>query len=160
MDETLLFLSTMLGKNLVNQGLTISCAESCTGGLLSHVITAISGSSAYFMGGVVAYSNAAKEALLDVHPMTLQEYGAVSEKTACEMAAGVRKRFGTDLGISTTGIAGPTGGTPEKPVGLVWMGISGRERTFAFSGNFDGDRLAVMDSTVTEILMRLLAEST
>lgn len=156
MDQDLLTLSSAVGKALAAQGLTISTAESCTGGLLSHVLTAISGSSDYFMGGVVAYSNAIKEKALGVETHTLVSYGAVSEQTAREMAEGIRTKFGTDVGLSTTGVAGPTGGSPSKPVGLVWMGISTPGETKAFAGHFNGDRLAIMHSTVVEILTQLL----
>lgn len=156
MDPTLLSLSNSVGSILLEQGLTISTAESCTGGLLSHVLTARSGSSVYFMGGVVAYSNAIKERILGVQPETLLAYGAVSRQTAREMADGVRLNFGTDIGLSTTGIAGPTGGTPEKPVGLVWIGISTPGDTRAFECHFEGGRLDIMRSTVLEVLNRLL----
>ncbi len=153
-------LSSRVGKALTNTSQTIATAESCTGGLLSHVLTAISGSSGYFMGGVVAYSNQIKEAILGVSPETLQVYGAVSEQTASEMARGVRLKFKTDIGISTTGIAGPTGGTPEKPVGLVWIGISTSKHTVAYECHFDADREGVKSLTVQEILMRLVEEIT
>lgn len=157
MDHDLLSLSSAVGKALAAQQLTISTAESCTGGLLSHVLTGISGSSDYFVGGVVSYSNAIKEKALGVETNTLVSYGAVSEQTAREMADGVRKRFGADIGLSTTGVAGPTGGTPSKPVGLVWMGISTPGETMAFACHFKGDRLAIMHSTVVEILTQLLS---
>jgi PncC family amidohydrolase len=113
-----------LGKLLVEQGLTLVTAESCTGGLVAHRITNVSGSSAYYLGGVVVYSNEMKEALLGVRHQTLLAHGAVSEETAREMAYGARRRLGADLAVSVTGIAGPTGGTPEKPVGLVYVALS------------------------------------
>lgn len=156
MDEALLSLSTAVGQLLREKELTISTAESCTGGLLSHTLTAISGSSAYFLGGVVAYSNAIKAQMLGVQTSTLQAHGAVSTQTAREMAAGVRARFNADIGLATTGIAGPTGATPEKPVGLVYIGISFEQHHRVFECHFEGDRLAVMRSTVVEILTRLL----
>ncbi len=156
MDQDLLSLSSSVGKALVAQKLTISTAESCTGGLLCQVLTGISGSSAYFMGGVVAYSNGIKEKMLGVEVKTLQAYGAVSEPTVREMADGVRISFGTDIGLSTTGVAGPTGGTPSKPVGLVWMGISTPGKTTSFACHFRGERLEIMRSTVIEILTNLL----
>ena len=158
MDQTLLALSTSVGSALMARSYTISTAESCTGGLLSHVLTGISGSSAYFMGGVVAYSNAVKVEVLGVREKTLQAYGAVSEQTACEMAEGIRTRFNTDISLSTTGIAGPTGGTPEKPVGLVWIGISTPGGTHAFKCHFPGNRLDVIRSTVVEVLSRTIEE--
>lgn len=158
MDQTLLSLSSEVGQALIGRALTVSTAESCTGGLLSHVLTAISGSSAYVMGGVVAYSNSVKEQVLGVQGKTLMEHGAVSEETAREMADGVRQRIGSDIGLSTTGIAGPTGGTPEKPVGLVWIGVSLAGKTRAYECYFEGSRLDIMRSTVIEVLSRLLEE--
>ena len=156
MDQELLSLSSAVSKTLLAHKLTISTAESCTGGLLSHVLTGISGSSAYFIGGVVAYSNVIKEMVLGVELKTIQAYGAVSEQTAREMADGIRVRFGTDIGLSTTGVAGPTGGTPSKPVGLVWMGISTPGKTTTFEGHFKGERLEIMRSTVIALLTHLL----
>ena len=103
---------------------TIATAESCTGGLIGDRLTNVSGSSSYFKGGIVAYSNAVKEEAVGVSKATLESVGAVSEETALEMARGVREKLNADIGISTTGIAGPTGGTEEKPVGLVFVGLS------------------------------------
>ena len=104
---------------------TLATAESCTGGLLGHRITDVSGSSDYYLGGVVSYNNEAKMELLGVKKQTLEKFGAVSEETVREMAQGVKSLFKSDLGISISGIAGPTGGTPEKPVGLIYISISG-----------------------------------
>ena len=115
-----------LGSLLTEQGLTLVTAESCTGGLVAHRITNVPGSSAYYLGGVVVYSNEMKEALLGVRHETLLAHGAVSEETAREMARGARQRLGADLAVSVTGIAGPAGGTPEKPVGLVYIALSAR----------------------------------
>lgn len=114
----------VVGKLLRERTLTLSVAESCTGGLIGHRITDVPGSSGYFLGGVVAYSNEAKTALLDVAPRTLAAHGAVSAQAAEEMAGGVRRRFSSDLGLATTGIAGPGGGTPAKPVGTVHIALS------------------------------------
>ena len=111
-----------LTKLLRQKGLTISCAESCTGGLVSKSITDISGVSSVFWGGVVSYDNSVKMGLLGVKEETLRDYGAVSAQTAEEMALGVCRACGTSVGISTTGIAGPDGGTDEKPVGTVYIG--------------------------------------
>ncbi len=158
MTENLKCLSSQLGKALTDTHQTIAAAESCTGGLLSHVLTNVSGASRYFIGGVVAYSNQIKHEVLSVHPETLQIFGAVSEATAKEMAAGVRQKFKTDIGLSTTGIAGPSGGTPEKPVGLVWIGISTKDHTMAYECHFEADREGVKTLTVNELLMRLLEE--
>jgi PncC family amidohydrolase len=113
-----------IGPLFTAQGLTLATAESCTGGLVANRITNVSGSSAYYLGGFVAYANEAKEMLLGVHHETLLVHGAVSEETAQEMARGARQRLGADIGLSVTGIAGPTGGTAEKPVGLVYIALS------------------------------------
>ncbi|MBQ9079528.1 MAG: competence/damage-inducible protein A [Clostridia bacterium] len=114
-------------RRLRERGMTVGCAESCTGGLVAKRLTDIAGCSDVFMGGCVTYSNESKIKLLGVDPDTLAKYGAVSEPVAAQMARGVRERLGTDVGISTTGIAGPGGGTPEKPVGTVWIAISTTE---------------------------------
>jgi PncC family amidohydrolase len=109
---------------LSRERLSIATAESCTGGLVSHRITTIPGSSAYFLGGIVAYSNAVKMSLLAVPQEVLDRVGAVSAECALAMARGARQRIGTDIGVSTTGIAGPGGATPTKPVGLVYIACS------------------------------------
>ncbi|HZP42827.1 MAG TPA: competence/damage-inducible protein A [Candidatus Binatia bacterium] len=119
----------VVGRLLSERGLTVACAESCTGGLVAHRLTNVPGSSAYVVGGVVSYANPVKEALLHVRPETLRAHGAVSEETAREMAAGARRTLGTSLAVSTTGIAGPAGGTPEKPVGTVCLGLASDEGT-------------------------------
>jgi nicotinamide-nucleotide amidase len=119
---------------------TLSVAESCTGGLLQHLITNVSGSSGYFAGGVVSYSNEAKIQLLQVNKNDLEQFGAVSEPVARQMAEGVKKVFQTTIGIGITGIAGPTGGTPEKPVGLVYIGVSFKNHTQVRRFQFGNDR--------------------
>lgn len=116
-------LEAQVGALLLARHWTICAAESCTGGLVMHRLTNIAGSSAYVLGGIVSYSNAAKQKLLGVHESTLIAYGAVSEQTAAEMVQGVRAVFDTDVAVSITGIAGPGGGTPEKPVGLTYIGL-------------------------------------
>ena len=116
--------ATLVAK-LREKGLTLSCAESCTGGLVAKRIVDIAGCSDVFAGGAVTYANDAKVRLIGVKQETLDRFGAVSEQTAAEMAEGIRKALGTDLGISTTGIAGPGGGTAEKPVGTVFVAIAG-----------------------------------
>lgn len=118
-----------IGKILNETKGTVSVAESCTGGYISHLLTSISGSSAYFMGGVVSYSNEAKMDVLKVKQETLTKFGAVSEQTVIEMAEGVRKLMKTTYGISTSGIAGPDGGTDEKPVGTVWLAVTDGKQT-------------------------------
>ena len=127
-DETL---ESAVGRLLKERGSTLALAESCTGGLLAKRLTDSPGSSAYFEEGLVTYSNDAKERLLGVKHETLMEHGAVSEAVAGEMAKGVRKTAGADYGLSVTGVAGPDGGTEEKPVGLVWIGVSDENGTFA-----------------------------
>jgi nicotinamide-nucleotide amidase len=113
-------------KALSERGLTVSTAESCTGGLIAKKLTDVSGASAVFMGSCVTYANEAKIKLVGVSEDTLKAHGAVSEQTAIEMARGVREALGTDIGISTTGIAGPGGGSAEKPVGTIYVGISSK----------------------------------
>lgn len=114
-------LAEELGKLLLEKGLTLSTAESCTGGGIASVITSISGSSEYFKGGIVAYANEVKTALLGVSETTLKKHGAVSEETVLEMAKGAMKSMKTSCAIATSGIAGPGGGTPTKPVGTIWI---------------------------------------
>lgn len=124
-------LEELVHRTLTRRGLTLATAESCTGGAIASRLTAMAGASAYFMGGVVAYSNEVKESQLGVSQSTLATHGAVSEQTAREMAEGARRRLGADLAIATTGIAGPDGGTEEKPVGTVWIAVSDHSRTEA-----------------------------
>jgi len=120
-------LEVIVGHLLLKHKLTLALAESCTGGLVGHRITDVPGSSAYLMGGIVAYSYDAKELLLGVRHNTLYDHGAVSAETAIEMARGARRALGSDIGISVTGIAGPGGGLPGKPVGSVYICLSARD---------------------------------
>ena len=124
-------LEQVVVQEMTARGLTLATAESCTGGLMGKRITDVPGASACYLGGVVSYQNEVKENLLGVRHETLMTKGAVSEDTACQMAEGVRKALGADIGISTTGVAGPGGGTPEKPVGLIYVGISTGDKTWA-----------------------------
>ncbi|MEF8880004.1 MAG: CinA family protein [Candidatus Thermoplasmatota archaeon] len=126
---------------LTAKKLKVATAESCTGGLIGHTLTNTSGSSTYFDRGVISYSNAAKIELLGVSKKILEEHGAVSREVAKAMAEGIRKKSGVDLGVSSTGIAGPTGGTKEKPVGLVYIGVSDSNETVVKKFVFDKDRL-------------------
>ena len=142
--------------NLKKQKLTVAIAESCTGGLIAHTLTNISGSSDYFDRGIVSYSNEAKSELLGVPEDMLKEYGAVSEQVAKAMAEGIRTTSNVDIGIATTGIAGPTGGTKEKPVGLVYIAISTSENTVVKKFQFSGDRLQNKESTCNAALQMLL----
>jgi nicotinamide-nucleotide amidase len=131
-------LEAVVGRMLAERGQSVAAGESCTGGMIAELLTAVPGSSGYFRGGVVAYSNAAKTALLGVPAALLEQHGAVSEPVARAMAEGVRERFAVDYAVATTGIAGPSGGTPEKPVGLVYVALASatatevRELVFTF----------------------------
>jgi PncC family amidohydrolase len=156
MDPILSELSTKINERIIPKKLTIATAESCTGGLIAHVLTLIPGASNYFIGGVIAYSNQVKQDILGVQASTLAQFGAVSEQTAIEMAAGVRERFNTDIGMSTTGIAGPSGGTPSKPVGLVWIGFSTPEKTWAVESHFSDDRHQINKKSARKALQLLL----
>lgn len=133
-------LEETLGNRLRDQDATIATAESATGGLIGHRLTGISGSSDYFLGSVVAYANSVKQSVLGVDEHAFREHGAVSEAVAEQMAEGVRNVLGTTVGISTTGIAGPTGGTPEKPVGTVWVGYADASGSHARYHQFVEDR--------------------
>ena len=141
---------------LIQKKLTVATAESCTGGLIAHFLTNISGSSEYFDRGIVSYSNRSKVELLDVSEKLFEKYGAVSKQVAESMASGVRIKSNVDIGVSTTGIAGPTGGTKEKPVGLVFIGISSQKNTIVKKFYFDRDRLKNKESTCNEALKLLL----
>lgn len=136
-------LEEILGRLLIEKGLTISVAESCTGGLIGSRLTEIPGSSVYFRGGVVAYSNELKETVLGVPSRTIELFGAVSRETAVAMAVGVRKLAVTDLGIAVTGIAGPEGGTGKKPRGLVYIALASEEGTDVKECRFPGTRTAI-----------------
>lgn len=122
-------LEGVIGQLLKDRGLTIGTAESCTGGLLAHQISSVSGASGYFEGSIIAYSYRLKETLLGVQPDTLVQHGAVSEETVTEMAKGALHTLGTNIAISISGIAGPTGGTPDKPVGTIWLAVADKEHT-------------------------------
>jgi nicotinamide-nucleotide amidase len=143
-------------------GLTLATAESCTGGLVASRLTDVPGASQAYLGGVIAYSDEAKRAELDVAEKILLEHGAVSEETAAAMAAGARRRFGADVGIAVTGIAGPGGGTPEKPVGLVFISVESPDGASMRRFELPGDREAVRSRAVglaLHMLRRVLAQS-
>jgi nicotinamide-nucleotide amidase len=133
-------LEEIVGDMLSERGYTITTAESCTGGLIGHRLTNVPGSSTYFLGGVISYSNDMKMKTLGVQENTLQEFGAVSKQTATEMAQGARDLFGSDLAIAVTGIAGPGGGTAEKPVGLVYITLVHNDTVWAKKFKFFTDR--------------------
>jgi nicotinamide-nucleotide amidase len=145
-------LEKVLGRILVDKGLTIATAESCTGGAIAARIVSAVGASAYLMGGIVAYDNRIKQEFLGVSVQTLAEHGAVSEATAIAMAEGVRARLGTSIGISSTGVAGPDGGSTEKPVGTVWIGYSDAQQSFARKYLFERDRQRNIERTVATAL--------
>lgn len=155
-------MESVVGRMLLVRGLTISLAESCTGGLIAKLLTDLPGSSGYLMYGVVSYSNEAKVKLLGVSAATLKKYGAVSGETAGEMAAGVRNIGGTDLALSVTGIAGPGGGTAEKPVGLVYIGFAAGDhvdaRKFLFPGDRDTVRRQTANAALNMIRLHLLGK--
>lgn len=142
-----------IGKMLKERGLKIAVAESCTGGLISSRITDISGASDYFEAGITTYSNVSKIRLLNVPKDTIDRYGAVSEETAKSMAEGVKKTLHADIGVSVTGIAGPTGGTEGKPVGTVFIGLATKKATYVRKFFFDGNRLEIRRKTSDAALM-------
>jgi len=145
-------IETRLCNHFVTKGLTLSVAESCSGGLIAHRLTNVPGCSAYFLGGVVSYSNAAKSGLLGVSEAELAAHGAVSEPMARQMAEGARQRFGADWAVGVTGIAGPSGGTPNKPVGLVYVGIAGPVGTDVVRLDLRGNRLEIKEQTAESAL--------
>ena len=148
-------LEQQLLTRLKNHQLSLSTAESCTGGYLSHLITSLPGSSAVFKGGVVSYSNELKEQVLGVQASTLAAYGAVSEQVALEMALGAQKNFKTDYSMAITGIAGPDGGTDDKPVGTVWIAVAGKEGAKAKLFNFGKIRLPNIERSAANALVML-----
>lgn len=145
-------IESVIASLLKNHNKTISTAESCTGGFLGHTFTKVAGCSAYYMGGVIAYSNESKSNLLDVHPKTIADFGAVSEETVKEMAEGVCKKFKTDIGVATSGIAGPDGGTPDKPVGTIWIAYSDGTNTIAKKLQLVSDRMLNIQFTAILVL--------
>jgi nicotinamide-nucleotide amidase len=140
--DGLVALAERLQGICLGRGVTVALAESCTGGLVASTVTSVPGSSGYFLGGVVAYSNAAKEAFLDVPESALAAHGAVSAQVARAMALGARARFGSTLAVSITGIAGPDGGSDEKPVGLTYVGLANGDGADVRRFTFGGDRAA------------------
>ena len=145
-------LEKTIGVLLKEKGETLCTAESCTGGMIAHQITTVPGSSDYFIGSVVAYSNRIKEKELGVNSTTLEKEGAVSRQVVEQMAQGVRERFGAGYSIATSGIAGPAGGTPEKPVGTIWIAVAGKNGTYSRKFIFGNDRLRnIKRSTLTAL---------
>ena len=160
-DEEIRALAGRVATYLAGAGLRLAVAESCTGGWVAKACTDLPGSSAWFLGGVVAYSNEAKTAMLGVSEDILARAGAVSEATVREMAAGVLDRCGADVALAVSGIAGPDGGEPGKPVGTVWIAWAsvrdGRRSVRAEAHAFDGDREAVRRQAVARALAGVLA---
>lgn len=153
-DETL---AAAVGKALLRRGVSLATAESCTGGTLAHRITEVAGASQYYVGGVVSYSNELKMNLLGVRSKTLERFGAVSEQTACEMARGCRERLHADYAVATTGIAGPTGGSDEKPLGTVWVAVASPAGVAARKYVFATTRTQHQERTANQALADLLA---
>jgi nicotinamide-nucleotide amidase len=155
-------LEGVLGAQLLLKKATIGTVESCTAGLLAQHIASISGASAYYQGALLTYSNELKVKIAQVNTDTLTKFGAVSEEVAIEMAANGRKLLGVDYCLSTTGVAGPTGGSPEKPVGLVWVGLSGPNGTIAKRFQFGDNRQRNLEMTVLSAMnwLRYLLKTT
>jgi nicotinamide-nucleotide amidase len=153
----------LIGKMLADRGLTISVAESCTGGLIGSIITDVPGSSRYFLGGIIAYSNQSKMEILNVSPRTIAEHGTVSGQTVQEMAGGIKRLFNSHLGLAVTGIAGPEGGSREKPVGTVFIGLAAEDRIFTTGYRFHGTRGEIKQETARmalDYLRRYLNDDT
>ena len=155
-DAELVDLAQRLGRALLARNLRVATAESCTGGWIAKALTDIPGSSNWLEGGIVAYSNAAKSALLGVPAALIAAHGAVSEPVVRAMAEGARARLGVALAVAVSGIAGPDGGTPDKPVGTVWFAWADGRQTTAARGRFGGDREAVRRESVALALRRLI----
>ena len=147
-----------LVKTLIEKKLTCATAESCTGGGVGYAITGVAGSSAVFWGGIISYDNSVKRDVLGVPEEVLATKGAVSSECAAAMADGARRRLNTDLAVSITGIAGPGGGSAEKPVGLVWFGLASKASTSTEKEIFPGDREAVRTAAIEHALTLLLGE--
>lgn len=149
-------LEQQIGNLLISRGLSLATAESCTGGLVAHHLTNVAGSSAYFYGGIVAYTYEAKVSLLNASWNTLREFGAVSRETVIEMARGGRQALSADIAVSVSGIAGPGGGIPDKPVGTTWVGFSANEgdwaRRFVWNGNREENKAQSAQAALQMVL--------
>lgn len=146
-------LEVITGKLLAENNMKLATAESCTGGNIAHILTTVPGSSAYFSGGIVAYSNEIKVNLLGVSASDLSAYGAVSKQVAEQMAEGIKKITGADIAVATTGIAGPSGGTVEKPVGTVWIAVNCKNQTSSREFKFNGTRQIIIERTTQAALL-------
>lgn len=147
-----------IGECLKDKGMTLSTAESCTGGGIAALITSVPGSSSYFKGGIVAYSNEVKINLLHVSPQTLEKHGAVSRETVIEMAKGAMEALKTECAVATSGIAGPGGGTLEKPVGTIWMAVVCRDKIVTRKEEGDLGRTENVKRTIQDVLAMLCSE--
>jgi PncC family amidohydrolase len=163
-DEELLDLAERVGASCRAANRTLATAESCTGGLVAHLITEVPGSSAYFVGGLITYDNDVKTALADVPPSVLDAHGAVSAQVAVAMAEGTRRRLGVDVAVSVTGVAGPDGGSDTKPVGLTYVGIADADgddvRRHQWSEDRSGNKRASAAAALSLVLERLTASDT
>lgn len=156
--DGLIRLSAGIGRLLLNTGKTVSAAESCTGGMISEVMTSVPGCSAYYLGSVTSYAIPVKEKVLGVPAATIDDFGVVSGEVAAAMAEGVRRLTGSDYAVATTGVAGPGGGTPDKPVGLVWIGVASKNGTKTASFISGSDRRGNIEH-FSEAALRLLWET-
>lgn len=155
MQKDTLKLLENIGNLLREKGWTVSVAESCTGGLLGSLLTAVPGSSDYFPGGIIAYSDKIKIGVLSISALTLRKFGAVSKEVVGEMASGVKKLIGTDVGIAVSGVAGPAGGSEKKPVGTVALGVDIRGKIITNIVRFEGERNVIREMAVIKILEML-----
>ncbi len=160
MDDALRDLAEKLGQALVARQWMLGSAESCTGGLLASVLTDTAGASNWFIGGVVAYSNSVKRHVLGVPQEILDAHGAVSRETVLAMAKGAQGVLGADVAVSISGVAGPSGGTPQKPVGTVWLAWDSPDGVTAKRFQFDGDRLAIKRQSALAAMTGVLAMAT
>ena len=149
------FLSKELSDKFWKEGLTLATAESCTAGNIASVITAIPGSSHFYKGGIIAYSDEVKVNLLGVNPETLEKNGAVCEEVVIEMAKGAMKSMNSDCAVATSGIAGPTGGTPEKPVGTVWIAVTMKDKVMTMKASGDEGRNKNIENATLNALQML-----
>lgn len=149
-------LAEQVGSSLQQKQQTLCTAESCTGGGIGYAITEVAGSSAWFNGGLITYTNALKQKLLLVEPYVLEKYGAVSEACVQQMASGAIAACDADWGIAVSGVAGPAGGAADKPVGLVWMAVANNENCWSWSAHFRGNRAQVRLQTLDAVLEKLI----
>lgn len=154
-DENAAFIEERVWKALADKGLTISTAESCTGGSIAVRITSVAGCSSYYKGGIVAYANEVKTNLLQVEPEILEKYGAVSEEVVVSMVKGAMETMQTDCAIATSGIAGPAGGTSNKPVGTIWIAVGNKDEILTMKLEGDRGRKGNIDKTVEKALWLL-----